>query len=290
MIDGYGKLLDEYYVSILRTENGEIQYEKRYFLPPTPISKFMFESPNENGFIQCKLNEYQSANIDGNHFETTQVVFTGTQNPFKYDELGNREYSRPESLQYGNGICGLGNLELKIDIETKTDSIGTIHKVLKPTLRLTKFTTDKPYDELTLTDRVQLQANSIPDGKIVVIFSHKNLDNIAKYHLLNRTSNLYFGGSLPKSWEDPYKYWTPNGNYDPYVMRNDTLKDDEYEPSPTNSGNKFKYSDFKYDTIVDLIQDGETHWKSIQLDELGNPLFEFNLDEVVGCQVNDILS
>lgn len=40
----------------------------------------------------------------------------------------------------------------------------------------------------------------------MVVFSHKNLDNIAKYHILNRQGNLYYDGSLPKNWENQYKY------------------------------------------------------------------------------------
>ena len=40
----------------------------------------------------------------------------------------------------------------------------------------------------------------------MVILSHKNLDNIAKYHVLNRKSSLYFDGSLPKNGKNEFKY------------------------------------------------------------------------------------
>ena len=37
-IEEFKKLLDEYYVYVLRTENGQILNEKRYLLPPTKLS------------------------------------------------------------------------------------------------------------------------------------------------------------------------------------------------------------------------------------------------------------
>ena len=57
-----------------------------------------------------------------------------------------------------------------------------------------------------------------------VIISHKNIDNIAKYHILNRISNLYFDGSLPKS---------------------------------ASNENQFKFSDFKFDKVVELEGNGK---------------------------------
>lgn len=69
-------------------------------------------------------------------------------------------------------------------------------------------------------------SEKIPYGEVTIILSHKNLDNIAKYHILNRSSNLYFQGSLPK-----------------------------------NNKNEFKFSDFKFSRSVDLVQTGTT-WKS----------------------------
>lgn len=37
----YMDALDDYYVSVLRAKDGEILNEKRYILPPTPITRFM---------------------------------------------------------------------------------------------------------------------------------------------------------------------------------------------------------------------------------------------------------
>lgn len=44
------------------------------------------------------------------------MVFTGTRNPFRYDEDGERILSKPEELQYGNGVKGVQSIELKIDV------------------------------------------------------------------------------------------------------------------------------------------------------------------------------
>lgn len=37
----YMESLDDYYVSVLRAKDGEILNEKRYILPPTPITRFI---------------------------------------------------------------------------------------------------------------------------------------------------------------------------------------------------------------------------------------------------------
>ena len=59
-------------------------------------------SPNvgelPDGYVSCKLNKYLSSSIQDNHYVPEQVVFTGTQNPFKYDNEGNKIYSRAETL------------------------------------------------------------------------------------------------------------------------------------------------------------------------------------------------
>ena len=57
-----------------------------------------------------------------------------------------------------------------------------------------------------LTDRISSECHVIPEGSVMVVFSHKNLDNIAKYHILNRISDLYFDGSLPKNGKNQYKF------------------------------------------------------------------------------------
>lgn len=262
-LDVYKKLLDEYYVSVVRTEDGNILNEKRYLLPPTPISQFVFGVGEVDGYMRCNLSPYQSALVQDDHFVQTQVVFAGTSNPFSYDNNGERIYSKAEELQYGNGICGLQKLELKIDIRGKDandlptwDTHGNLveddkgpvcvsgkRKWLCPSLRFTKFTKANG----TLTERIQARTTEIPAGQITVILSHKNLDNIAKYHILNRSSSLYFDGSLPKNGE-----------------------------------NRYKYSDFKFGESVRLdFVDGT--WVSKETDKDGNPKLEFSQDDVLSA-------
>jgi hypothetical protein len=69
---------------------------------------------------------------------------------------------------------------------------------------------------------------TIPAGEVLVTITHKNMDNIAKYHILNRSSNLYYCGSLPK-----------------------------------NGSNQLKFSDFKFDLSVELEQTEAGGWQSI---------------------------
>ena len=57
-----------------------------------------------------------------------------------------------------------------------------------------------------LVDRISSECHVIPEGSVMVVFSRKNLDNIAKYHILNRISDLYFDGSLPKNGKNQYKF------------------------------------------------------------------------------------
>ena len=87
----------------------------------------------------------------------------------------------------------------------------------------------------------------IPAGEVTVMFSHKNLDNIAKYHILNASSDLYYGGNLAKTAEH---------------------------------GNQFKYSDFKFGRMVSLKSDGNGGWESVELDDNGNPVLHFTISDV----------
>lgn len=236
-------MLDDYYVYVMRSDNGNILNEKRYLLPPTPISEFFFRQGSDDGYIKCNLSPYQSSLIEGEHFVQAQVVFVGTQNPFSYDKDGRRTYSKAEELQYGNCIPGVDGLELKIDIlsdiditgdETspvlKRDAQGNVilakpeevvevvdetgkvinrkikvtpdygyetRKWVKPTLRLIK--SEKRSDDNSLVYLAGFETQVVKPGEIIVVLSHKNPDNIAKYHILNKSSNLYFQGSLPKN-------------------------------------------------------------------------------------------
>lgn len=51
-------LLDEYYVSVMRTKGGHILNEKRYLLPPTRVSSFFFGTDDGDGYIKCSLSPY----------------------------------------------------------------------------------------------------------------------------------------------------------------------------------------------------------------------------------------
>ena len=262
-LDAFKSLLDEYYVYVMRTEKGDILNEKRYILPPTPLSQFILGMGGDDGFMQCNLNPYQSAMIKDEHFVPTQVVFAGTPNPFNYTNDGERVFTRAEELQYGNGVAGLDAIQLKIDILSEIDDKAlivdehgnvaldedglprhrtTIRKWLKPTVRFVK----RPgTGEKTLTQKVHDNTTSIPAGEITVMFSHKNLDNIARYHILNKSSNLYFSGSLPK-----------------------------------NNKNWFKYSDFKFSKTLQLRTVDRTHWESVEKYENGEPMLKFSLQDV----------
>ena len=48
-MDEFKALLDEYYVSVLRTDDAQILNEKRYLLPPTPISQFILGMGGSEG-------------------------------------------------------------------------------------------------------------------------------------------------------------------------------------------------------------------------------------------------
>ena len=108
----------------MRTDGGQFLNEKRYILPPTKVSEFVLELTDkkekmDDGFVECNLGKYLSSQVQGNHYVPEQVLFTGTQNPFNYDNDGNRIWSKSETLQYGNGILGLDGIMLKIGIESE---------------------------------------------------------------------------------------------------------------------------------------------------------------------------
>lgn len=248
-IDDFKALLDEYYVSILRTDNGQFLNEKRYILPPTKVSEFVLELTDDlstvrdgkkidDGYVDCNLGKYMSADVDGNHYVPHQVVFTGTQNPFRYDNEGNKIYNRAETLQYGNGIAGLDGIKLKLKIESEeseeplrdvhgnivaNETVQTIDGVKKivvvPWTRTVTRKFLRPYvkfvkneripeegEPLGLMDRLHNETHTIAEGQFTIILSHKNLDNIAKYHILNTSSNLYYNGSLSKDGTGRFKF------------------------------------------------------------------------------------
>lgn len=172
-------------------------------------------------------------------------------------------------MQYGNGIVGLDGIKLKIEIESKEseeplrDKKGNIvaleevqdqggvkkivvtpqmrrvtRKFLKPKVKFIKTARDST----DLIDRIHNETNVVEEGQLTIVLSHRNMDNIAKYHILNTSSNLYYNGSLPKNGE-----------------------------------NQFKFSDFKFSKTVHLEQTDDG-WKSIETDINGNPILEFTND------------
>ena len=226
-LNQFREQLDEYFVSVFRAEGGEMKNESRYLLPPTPLSKFIYGV--EDG-VKCRISPWQSSTILGDKFVPEQVVFTGTQNPFNYDNDGERVYSRTEELQYGNSICGVDEMEVRIEIRTdevslpKVDANGfvvaeesivddsldrpTIH--VEPEMRsnpvvrkwvkpVVTFKKNQLGDNPTLAQTTSWRCMTIPAGEVLVTITHKNMDNIAKYHILNRSSSLYYCGSLPKN-------------------------------------------------------------------------------------------
>lgn len=66
---------------------------------------------------------------------------------------------------------------------------------LRPTIRFEKYI--KTGQNLSLTDKINNATYIVPKGEVMVVLSHKNVDNLAKYHILSRYSNLFFYGSLP---------------------------------------------------------------------------------------------
>ena len=192
--------LDEYYVSILRTDNGEILNEKRYILPPTRISDAIVGNMDD-GYYGCNISRWQTASVDDeDKFVNTQLMIVGTQEPFNFNEDGSKNRSRSEELQYGNGICGVGSLDLKIDIDIQESLDGnSITRIVRPSIRINR----SPMGD-SLVEKVERSKSFIEPGSFTIIISHRNLDNIAKYHILNNKSSLYYNSSLPKS--DGFKY------------------------------------------------------------------------------------
>lgn len=274
--DVFKRLLDEYYITVVRTDKGELANERKYILPPTSISELLFnnDASTNYGYVRCSgLVEYADPTVQDNHYVPEQVVFTGTQNPFAYDKEGNRIYSKEELLQYGNGIKGVDDIYVGFDIRTEDgeepirDKQGNIvseeevvagrivvnvhtrpvqHKFIRPIVKFRK--TLRPLDSKnpSLVDRLHNEQSTIPAGSIRVILSHRNMDNLAKYHILNTSSNLYFNGSLPK-----------------------------------NGLNQFKYSDFKADKTVHL-EEVDGGWRSVEKDAKGNPVLEFTNEQISG--------
>ena len=63
--------LSERFIYVLRTEDGNIRNERRYLLPPTPLSKFLLEVNGEEDFMDCELDGWRSSIVHDNHFSLT---------------------------------------------------------------------------------------------------------------------------------------------------------------------------------------------------------------------------
>ena len=273
VVEEYRKVLEDYYITVLRAEDGIIQNEKRYILPPTPITEFMFKiEAGDQQFSKCKLSPYQSANVKDGHFVQTQVVFTGTQNPFSYDENGEKIHSREEELQYGNGICGVDSMYISIDLVSKTVQVkqwiddfkkdiepSTNRQVvkmvkirqLKPTIKFVKYRNTG--SNLSLIDKINNETCVIPKGEVMVILSHKNVDNLAKYHILSRSSNLFFYGSLP---DNANQIQHDGFVTDRSIRVRKYLNDDSWYASTTHDENDIPYLDFNVSSVYSKAEDG----------------------------------
>lgn len=100
--------------------------------------------------------------------------------------------------EQGNVVISQGLVDGRLNDAPVTRS--TIRKKLRPTLKFVKHVTSP--DSNSLTDDISGSTSTIPEGSVMVVFSHKNLDNIARYHIMNNSSNLYFMGTLPKNGQN----------------------------------------------------------------------------------------
>ena len=73
--------------------------------------------------------------------------------------------------------------------KNKWKTIAAKERFLKPTLKIRKFQVDSgSLVEPSLEDKVQLQVNKVDAGAITIIFSRKDPDDIARYHILKMPS------------------------------------------------------------------------------------------------------
>ena len=65
--------LDEYYVSVLRTDNSSILNEKRYLMRPMRVKDLLLDIDidADSEYFKCNLSKWHSANIKDNHFVST---------------------------------------------------------------------------------------------------------------------------------------------------------------------------------------------------------------------------
>ena len=150
-----------------------------------------------------------------------------------------------------------GNIKSTEKVVVDADNVKKI--VVTPETKEVKRRYLRPYvkfvkkirNSTDLIDRIHNETSVLGEGQVAIVISYKNLDNIAKYHILNTSSNLYYNGSLPK-----------------------------------NGTERFKFSDFKFSKTVHLeeTQDG---WRSVEKDDNGNPVLSFSSEDVKGYEFVD---
>lgn len=153
----------------------------------------------------------------------------------EWDDDFHRRYERDE---HGQLILDENNKPIPVT--------RTVHyKRLNPVVRFGRVHAE---EEDGLTRMIGAKHTTVEYGQVKVAISHKNIDNIAKYHILNRSSSLYFNGSLPKS---------------------------------PDHENQFKFSDFKYSRTVALEQNEDGTWSSKDTKNDGvTPVLTFNIDDI----------
>ena len=182
--------------------------------------------------------------------------------------------------------------------KNKWKTIAAKERFLKPTLKIRKFQVDSgSLEEPSLEDKVQLQVNKVDAGAITIIFSRKDPDDIARYHILNRFSSLYYNGSLPKSYMIGHSAIdSDETTLDPYWMNDpDSWEWGNNNPPEYISQNRFKFSDFKVKRTLTLVEysrkldDGNAvqAWKSNEIDEIGKPILDFTINEVRSSNIEE---
>ena len=115
---------------------------------------------------------------------------------------------------------------------------------LKPTIRFVKY--KNTGDGTSLVDRINNAVDVIPAGEVMVVLSHKNLDNLSKYHILSRSSNLFFYGSLP---DNANQIQHDGFVTDMSVQLRQYLNSSDWYASTTHDENDVPYLDFNVEAV-----------------------------------------
>lgn len=216
--------LENYYIQVLRAEDGEVQNERRYILPATKASELAYGPKGVDGWVDCQLDPWDTSLAKDDQLTPDQVLLVGTPNPFDFDADGERKLTHAESLQRGNGVCGVSSIQVKVQVERVQEANGRTKAMIHPMVRFVRQ--EAPSEGDGLATRISARSRTIPAGQVVVMLSHRDIDTLGKYHMLNRFSNLYLMGSLP------------------------------------DGGNQFMGDDFVSSESLELEQVDGTHWRS----------------------------